>query len=162
MPAALRPYAAAFAARFQLMLQYRASAVAGFATQCWWGGIRVMVFAAFYASAPAAAANAPISLSQAITYTWLGQAFLVLLPWLTDPEVGLAVRTVAGALHSLGFASVHDVHVGRYVVVELDANTRQDAERSTREMCERLLANPVIEDFEIASVDAAIGAGGTK
>jgi phosphoribosylformylglycinamidine synthase PurS subunit len=71
-------------------------------------------------------------------------------------------KTVAGALHSLGFASVHDVHVGRYVVVELDANSRQDAERSTREMCERLLANPVIEDFEIASVDAAIGAGGTK
>lgn len=71
-------------------------------------------------------------------------------------------KTVAGALHSLGFAAVHDVHIGRYVVVELDAASRQDAERSTREMCERLLANPVIEDFEIASVDAAIGTGGTK
>ncbi len=62
-------------------------------------------------------------------------------------------RTVADALHTLGFASVHDVHVGRHIVVELDANDRATAEKSTREMCERLLANPVTEDFEIASVD---------
>jgi len=47
---------------------------------------------------------------------------------------------------------VHDVHVGRYVVVEVDADDRKAAETSTREMCERLLANPVIEDFEIESV----------
>lgn len=90
-----RPYLAAFQARFQLMLQYRAAAIAGFATQCWWGGIRVMVFAAFYTSAPGIAAAAPISLSQAITYTWLGQAFLAMLPWSADPEVGQAVRSGA-------------------------------------------------------------------
>ena len=42
-----RPYLAPFRARFQLMLQYRAAALAGFATQCWWGGIKIMVFAAF-------------------------------------------------------------------------------------------------------------------
>jgi phosphoribosylformylglycinamidine synthase PurS subunit len=71
-------------------------------------------------------------------------------------------KTVAGALHSLGFPTVKDVHVGRYIVVELDANDRSEAERSTREMCEKLLANPVIEDFEIASVDAEIGAGGGR
>lgn len=64
-------------------------------------------------------------------------------------------RTVADALHTLGFASVHDVHVGRHVVVELDAGDRQSAERATREMCEKLLANPVTEDFEIASVEGA-------
>ena len=43
-----RPYVAAFSARFMLMLQYRAAAVAGFATQCWWGAIKVMIYAAFY------------------------------------------------------------------------------------------------------------------
>jgi phosphoribosylformylglycinamidine synthase len=64
-------------------------------------------------------------------------------------------KAVTGALHSLGFSAVHDVHVGRYVVVEVDANDRKAAESSTREMCERLLANPVIEDFEIASVGSA-------
>lgn len=93
MTDALRPYAAAFAARFQLMLQYRAAAVAGFATQCWWGGIKVMVYAAFFAGA--SAADTPITLSQVITYTWLAQAFLVLSPWAGDPEISQAVRTGA-------------------------------------------------------------------
>ena len=62
-------------------------------------------------------------------------------------------KTVADALHSLGFGAVRDVHVGRHIVVELDAGDRTLAEQSTRDMCERLLANPVTEDFEIASVD---------
>ena len=66
-------------------------------------------------------------------------------------------KTVAGALHTLGFTPVSDVHVGRYIIVELEANDRNEAERATREMCERLLANPVIEDFEIAGVEGAVG-----
>ena len=55
-----RPYLAAFRARFQLMLQYRAAALAGFATQLWCGAIRILVFAAFYG---VNAAAAPISTS---------------------------------------------------------------------------------------------------
>lgn len=93
MSALAGPYTAALAARFQLTLQYRAAALAGFATQLWWGGLKVMVYAAFFASAPAAAARAPISLADTITYTWIAQAFLVLQPWWADPEVGQAVRT---------------------------------------------------------------------
>lgn len=85
-----RPYLAAFRARFQLMLQYRAAALAGFATQCWWGAIKIMVLAAFYG---VHAAAAPISLADAIIYVWLGQALLALLPWVADPEIGQAVRT---------------------------------------------------------------------
>jgi ABC-2 type transport system permease protein len=88
--AAARPYLAAFRARFQLMLQYRAAALAGFATQLWWGAIRILVFAAFYG---VNAAAAPISLADAVTYVWLGQALLALQPWSADPEIGLAVRT---------------------------------------------------------------------
>jgi phosphoribosylformylglycinamidine synthase len=61
-------------------------------------------------------------------------------------------RTVADALHSLGFTTVRDVHVGRYIVVELDAPDTATAEKATREMCEKLLANPVTEDFEIENV----------
>ena len=64
-------------------------------------------------------------------------------------------RTVADALHTLGFAAVRDVHVGRHVVVEVDAGDQGAAEASTRAMCEKLLANPVTEDFEIASVEAS-------
>ena len=66
-------------------------------------------------------------------------------------------KTVTGALHTLGFTAVSDVHVGRYIVVELEAADRNEAEQKTREMCERLLANPVIEDFEIAGVRDAAG-----
>jgi ABC-2 type transport system permease protein len=94
-PARLRPYVAAFVSRYQLTLQYRAAALAGFVTQCWFGAVKVMVIAAFYATAPAAAAVAPITLSQAITYTWLGQGLLALLPWAADPEVASSVRTGA-------------------------------------------------------------------
>jgi len=97
----LRPYTAAFASRFLQMLQYRTAALAGFATQCWWGGIKVMVFAAFYGGTAIAGANATMSLAQAVTYTWLAQGLLVLLPWLGDPEVAQAVRTGAVAYDRL-------------------------------------------------------------
>jgi len=62
-------------------------------------------------------------------------------------------KAVADALHTLGFGAVRDVHVGRHLVVEMEAADQVAAERSAREMCDRLLANPVTEDFEIARVD---------
>lgn len=99
--AATRPYIAAFASRFLQMLQYRTAALAGFATQCWWGGIKVMVFAAFYGGTAVAGASVSMSLAQAITYTWLAQGMLVLMPWMGDPEVGQAVRTGAVAYDRL-------------------------------------------------------------
>lgn len=89
---AFRPYLATFAARFQLMLQYRAAALAGFMTQSWFGGLLIMVMAAFYS---AGGQGAPISLSQAVTYIWLSQATLALLPWGGDPDVAAAVRSGA-------------------------------------------------------------------
>jgi ABC-2 type transport system permease protein len=87
-----RPYVAAFSARFLLMLQYRAAAVAGFLTQCWWGAIKIMVYAAFYRSS-VASAHPGISLAQVATYTWLNQGLLALMPWGCDPEIALAMRT---------------------------------------------------------------------
>ena len=68
-----------------------------------------------------------------------------------DPQ-GTAV---AGALRTLGFDGVRDVHVGRFVTVDVDAPSSDDAERTVREMCEKLLANPVIEDFRIEEVRGA-------
>lgn len=70
---------------------------------------------------------------------------------LLDPQG----RAVADALHTLGFAGVREVRVGRHVVLEVEARDEADAGRAVREMCERLLANPVTEDFEIASVAEA-------
>ena len=64
-------------------------------------------------------------------------------------------KAVADALHTLGFAGVGDVRVGRHVVIDADAPDAAEAERSVRAMCEKLLANPVTEDFEIAEVARA-------
>jgi phosphoribosylformylglycinamidine synthase PurS subunit len=70
---------------------------------------------------------------------------------LLDPQG----KAVADALHTLGFKGVQDVHVGRHLVVELDASNESDAKRDARAMCEKLLANPITEDFEIATVSAS-------
>jgi len=88
--AQMRPYFAIFAARFLMMLQYRAAALAGIATQFWFGAIMIMALSAFYTGAHG---SVSITLAQAITYIWLGQAFLGLLPWNVDPEIALMMRT---------------------------------------------------------------------
>jgi ABC-2 type transport system permease protein len=98
MPTTLTPYLAVFAGRFQLMLQYRTAAIAGFITQCWFGVIRILIFAAFYAGG---SAHAPMTLGNAIDYTWLGQAFLAFLPMNADPDVAEMVRTGAVAYERL-------------------------------------------------------------
>jgi phosphoribosylformylglycinamidine synthase len=61
-------------------------------------------------------------------------------------------KAVEGALHSLGFTDVTEVHVGRHIVIETNSSSPEQAEASVRSMCERLLANPVTEDFEIEPV----------
>jgi phosphoribosylformylglycinamidine synthase PurS subunit len=66
---------------------------------------------------------------------------------LLDPQ-GNAVK---GALQTLGFKSVRDVHIGRYIIIETDAYDAIAAEETVTDMCRKLLANPVTEDFEIES-----------
>ena len=58
-------------------------------------------------------------------------------------------KTVQQALATLGFDEVTDVRVGRYVLLKLDGDDVGAAEQRVRAMCERLLANGVIEDFDI-------------
>lgn len=60
-------------------------------------------------------------------------------------------KAVEGALHSLGFETVRDVHIGRHIIIENEAASANDAKVAVTAMCERLLANPVTEDFEIQS-----------
>ena len=60
-------------------------------------------------------------------------------------------KAVEGALHTLGFDGVREVHVGRHIVIETEAPGEGEAKENVRRMCERLLANPVTEDFEIES-----------
>lgn len=66
---------------------------------------------------------------------------------LLDPQG----KAVADALHALGFSDVGAVHVGRHIVIEISAPDAMAAEAAVQAMCQRLLANPVTEDFEITS-----------
>jgi len=62
-------------------------------------------------------------------------------------------KAVTDALHALGFPEVADTRVGRHVVLDVAASTSDAADAAVRAMCDRLLANPVTEDFEIARVE---------
>lgn len=64
-------------------------------------------------------------------------------------------RAVTSALHTLGFAAVEEVHVGRHLVVELGAASADAARDAVAAMCRKLLANPVTEDFVIGPPEAA-------
>ncbi len=66
-----------------------------------------------------------------------------------DPQ-GSAVQ---GALHAMGYENVNEVRIGKYQIVDLDCSSREAAEAQVREMCERLLSNPVIEDFTFELVE---------
>ncbi len=72
------------------MLQYRVAALAGFATQCWWGAIKIMVYAAFYETAAAARTAQPSERG----HLYLAGAGLPRAPAVVaDPEVGTSIRT---------------------------------------------------------------------
>jgi ABC-2 type transport system permease protein len=86
----MRGYTAILSARFRTLLQYRAAALAGFGTQFFWGLLRMMIFTAFYGLSRK---TYPLSRDDTITYIWLGQATLQLLPWSIDAEVRTMVRT---------------------------------------------------------------------
>ncbi|HEX2187691.1 MAG TPA: phosphoribosylformylglycinamidine synthase subunit PurS [Longimicrobiaceae bacterium] len=67
-------------------------------------------------------------------------------------------KAVAGALASLGFEGVSEVHVGRLVVFTLAADGEDRARERAEAMCRQLLANPVTEDYDVR-VAALEGAG---
>jgi phosphoribosylformylglycinamidine synthase len=58
-------------------------------------------------------------------------------------------KAVAGALRSLGFEGVGDVHVGRFITLTLAAESPDEAQDAAVAMCRQLLANPVTEDFRV-------------
>ena len=64
---------------------------------------------------------------------------------LSDPE---GVETHR-ALHDLGYDEVGDVHFGRIITVEVAGKDAAKVQACVEEMCERLLANPVIEDYAV-------------
>ena len=75
------------------------------------------------------------------------------LPGIADPQGA----TVERALPALGFTGVREVHIGKVIRLLVDAPDAAAAERQVAQMCERILANPVIERYDIV-VEELVGA----
>jgi phosphoribosylformylglycinamidine synthase PurS subunit len=73
------------------------------------------------------------------------RVFVTLKPSVFDPQG----KTIAEALHSLGYGAVQDVRQGKYFELEVDATTQDDARKLTADIADTLLANPVIESYRI-------------
>jgi phosphoribosylformylglycinamidine synthase subunit PurS len=73
------------------------------------------------------------------------QVVVTLKPVVNDPQ-GLVVRS---GLRQLGFTGVGDVRVGKYIELTIEAEDEAQAREQVTQMCERLLRNPVIEDYRI-------------
>ena len=56
-------------------------------------------------------------------------------------------RAVEHSLQSLGFKGVSDVKIGKYIVFDIADNSPAEVREQAKKMCERLLANPLIEDY---------------
>ncbi|MFZ5801943.1 MAG: phosphoribosylformylglycinamidine synthase subunit PurS [Candidatus Omnitrophota bacterium] len=63
-------------------------------------------------------------------------------------------KTVVHALETLGFKEAKDVRVGKSFDIQLETTDRKEAEAKTKAMCEKLLINPVIEDYTFELRDA--------
>ncbi len=86
------------------------------------------------------------------TTTWLAKVHVTLKPVVLDPQ-GSAVL---GGLHNLGFDTVSSVRVGKYLEITLSAPDQASAHEAVHQMCSKLLANPVIEQyrFELEKLSA--------
>jgi phosphoribosylformylglycinamidine synthase len=58
-------------------------------------------------------------------------------------------KAVHHGLEALGFKGVQDVRVGKQIVIELDTDNEEEAKKEVEAMCEKLLANVVIENYEV-------------
>ena len=76
---------------------------------------------------------------------WLAKVHVLLKPVVNDPQ-GHAIQN---GLRSLGFSSVEDVRAGKYFEITLSGPDAADAERQADDMCRKLLANPVIENYRL-------------
>lgn len=83
---------------------------------------------------------------------WQAGVTVMLKPVVNDPQ-GLAVES---GLQQLGYRGVSNVRVGKYIELALVAQDEMDARTQIEAMCDKLLANPVIEDYAYV-VDEAYG-----
>lgn len=105
----MKPYLSIFSMRSRALFQYRAAVAAGASTQIFWGLIRVMIFGAFFASTKA---TLPLSYSEVVTYIWIGQAIIALLPWGVDSDIR---QTISSGQVAYEFVRPIDLHTSWFV-----------------------------------------------
>ncbi len=84
--------------------------------------------------------------SEAVGQRWQARVEVTLKPVVLDPQGDAVLH----GLHQLGFNDVSRVRVGKYLELTLAAATQRDAEDMVKQMCDRLLANPVIESYSFS------------
>ena len=75
----------------------------------------------------------------------LARVYVTLKPGVLDP----AGKAVEGSLHALGFGQVSGVRLGKYIELQLSDASGADARAQVEEMCRKLLANTVVENFRV-------------
>ena len=73
------------------------------------------------------------------------RVLVTLKPSVFDPQG----RTIAEALHSLGYGTVQDVRQGKYFELDVEAASPDEARALASEVADKLLANPVIESYRV-------------
>lgn len=81
---------------------------------------------------------------------WKAHVYITLKPGVLDPQGS----TIQRVLTAHGFDGLKDVRVGKFIELELTAASRRQAENAVEEMCRRLLANPVLENYRFTLTQA--------
>lgn len=97
-------------------------------------------------------------MSKTVTQTYQAKIFITLRPSVLDPA-GTAVQS---GLSHMGYNNVDHVRIGKYVELNIEAESSTDAETQLDRICDQLLANPVIENYRIELAEKAIAAGGVQ
>ena len=75
----------------------------------------------------------------------LAKIYITLKKDVLDPQGSV----IANSLKSLGFNNIEDVRQGKFIEVKLNTENKETANKQLNEMCEKLLANLVIEDYKV-------------
>ena len=75
----------------------------------------------------------------------LAKIYITLKKDVLDPQGSV----IANSLKSLGFNNIEDVRQGKFIEVKLNTENKEKANKQLNEMCEKLLANLVIEDYKV-------------
>ena len=75
----------------------------------------------------------------------LAKIYITLKKDVLDPQGSV----IANSLKSLGFNNIEDVRQGKFIEIKLDSKNKETANKQLNEMCEKLLANLVIEDYKV-------------